>query len=552
MTLGSLVLGSALLLLAAGLLTACLRLRSATDFLLGFYLVAFTLVVVIELLLSPGHDLTQTWLLAVLAGVTVGTAALWIALGRPAPPPFRPALAACREALRDPLVAILSVAVLAAFGYVAALIVGTAPNDYDVLWYHLARAAFWKQQHAIAYIAGANDARLNGFPPNAEIAASFTMILGKTERFVGFVQLAALLATMVADGRDRPADRADRAPGAVRGAAVRDAAGRRPPVRDGAQRPRLRVLPGLLRVLPVHVAAGDAGARGARARSRARHEVHGAPRPAAAGGLRGLSPPGPPLAGARPRRRQRDRARGVLVPAQHREDAPHQRRDRGREERDHGRARQHALGRRHDRALHAARHRRGRPVRRGRPRPVPLPRRGGADPRARAARARARGHRARRRGRGARRVAARLPLDRPRAAARLPEAVGALRPARSRLPRLRQAPDAGEPVPVLVRRARARARDRVLRARLDRAAARLAAARRLGAGPGAGDLARPAVDHDLLQPLGRALCRLRGRARRCALGAGAADQASRVGGDRRSASSRSGWRSSTTTRSRRG
>ena len=75
---------------------------------------------------------------------------------------------------------------------------GTAPNDYDVLWYHLARAAFWKQQHAVAYIPGANDARLNGFPPNAEIADSFTMILGWTDRFVGFVQLSALLATMTA------------------------------------------------------------------------------------------------------------------------------------------------------------------------------------------------------------------------------------------------------------------------------------------------------------------------------------------------------------------
>ena len=116
MTLGSLVLGSALLLLAAGLVTSCLRLRGAIDFLLGFYLVAFTLVVVIELLLSPGHDLTQTWLLAVLAGVTVGAAALWVALGRPSPPPFRPALAACREAVRDPLVLVLAVAVLGAFG----------------------------------------------------------------------------------------------------------------------------------------------------------------------------------------------------------------------------------------------------------------------------------------------------------------------------------------------------------------------------------------------------------------------------------------------------
>ena len=200
MSLGTLVLGSALLLLTAGLVTSCLRLRGATEFLLGFYLVAFSLVVVIELLLSPGHDLTRTWLLATLAGAAVVAAAAWTALGRPAPPSFRPALAACREAVHDPLLAILAVALVGAFGYVVALIVATAPNDYDALWYHLARAAFWKQQHAVAYIPGANDSRLNGFPPNAEIADSFTMILGRTERFAGFVQLSALLATMTAVG----------------------------------------------------------------------------------------------------------------------------------------------------------------------------------------------------------------------------------------------------------------------------------------------------------------------------------------------------------------
>jgi 4-amino-4-deoxy-L-arabinose transferase-like glycosyltransferase len=183
---------------AAALLTSCLRLRGATDFVLAFYLVAFSLVVVIELLLSPGHDLTPEWLLAALTGTLVVAAAAWVLTGRPGSPSFRPAATALEDAVRDPLVAILALAVAGAFGYVAALIVGTAPNDYDVLWYHLARAAFWKQQHAIAYIPGANDARLNGFPPNAEIADSFTMILGKTERFAGFVQLTALAATMVA------------------------------------------------------------------------------------------------------------------------------------------------------------------------------------------------------------------------------------------------------------------------------------------------------------------------------------------------------------------
>lgn len=189
-----------MLLATAVLATSCLRLRGLTDFLLACFVIAFGLVVLIELLLSPGHDLTRTWLVAVLGGATAVAAAIWLGLGRPAPPAAGPTLAAVRDALRDPLVAILAAAVLGAFGYVIALIVGTAPNDYDVLWYHLARAAFWKQQHAVAYIPNANDARLNGFPPNAEIADSFTMILGSTERFAGFVQLSSLLAAMVAIG----------------------------------------------------------------------------------------------------------------------------------------------------------------------------------------------------------------------------------------------------------------------------------------------------------------------------------------------------------------
>jgi Dolichyl-phosphate-mannose-protein mannosyltransferase len=182
------------------LLTSCLRLHGTTDFLLALYLVAFSLVVVIELLLSPGHHLTAAWLSAALAVTAVVSGVVWVLRGRPAPPPSRPALTACRDAARDPLVAILGVAVLCGLAYASALIVGTAPNDYDALWYHLARGAFWKQQHAIAYIPRANDARLNSFPPNAEIADSFTMILGRTERFVGFVQLSALMAATVAVG----------------------------------------------------------------------------------------------------------------------------------------------------------------------------------------------------------------------------------------------------------------------------------------------------------------------------------------------------------------
>jgi hypothetical protein len=198
MSLGPLIAGSVVILLTAFCVAALLRLRSVVGFLLAIYLIGFTEIVVVSLVLSPGHWLSQTNLEWTLLGVAAAASIVWRASGRPSPPSFRPAVAAVRDALCDPLVAVLAVAVLGAFGYVAALIVGTAPNDYDVLWYHLARAAFWKQQHAITYIPAANDARLNGFPPNAEIADSFTMILGKTERFAGFVQLSALAATMVA------------------------------------------------------------------------------------------------------------------------------------------------------------------------------------------------------------------------------------------------------------------------------------------------------------------------------------------------------------------
>ena len=200
MTIGTLILGSAALVATAYCLAASLRLRSATDFLLAAFLIAFAEVVAVSLLLSPERWLTQTGLLSAVYAVWLVSLLAWWASGLPRPPAFGPVVGALRDAMRDPVLAILAVAVCGGLAYVVALIVGTAPNDYDALWYHLARAAFWKQQHAVSYIAGANDYRLNAFPPNAEIADAFTMILGRTERFAGFVQLTSLAATMVAIG----------------------------------------------------------------------------------------------------------------------------------------------------------------------------------------------------------------------------------------------------------------------------------------------------------------------------------------------------------------
>jgi hypothetical protein len=189
----------ALLVLAAtaGLVASCVRPRGLVAFLLAAYTIGFAEVVALSLLLSTWHALTRAGLLVGLAAVLAAALVVWQLRGRPRPPAAGPAAAAFREALRDPVLGVLAAAVGLGLVYSAALLLVTPPNDYDPLWYHLARAAFWKQQHAIAYVAHANDRRINVFPPNAEIGVAFTMILGRGERFVGLVQWCALLATML-------------------------------------------------------------------------------------------------------------------------------------------------------------------------------------------------------------------------------------------------------------------------------------------------------------------------------------------------------------------
>ena len=271
------------------------------------------------------------------------------------------------------------------------------------------------------------------------------MILGRTERFVGFVQLSALVAADGRDRRDRAADRAVGAPGAVRRAALRDAAGGHPAVGDRAQRPRLRRLPAsccayflftwtrvslALAALALGLAIGT--------------KITALLGAAAARAARRVPLSAPPLARARPRRRGGIALGSLLVSAQPRQDAAT---STGRlAEAQHaavGRARQHVLARPGRRALHAAR--RSTPSTRR----APSAATGSCTWSARPSCSCSGCAGARRfgvdRGRGGRRprgAAARVPGDRPRAAARVPEALGLARPAQPRLPRLRQAPDA--------------------------------------------------------------------------------------------------------------
>ena len=62
----------------------------------------------------------------------------------------------------------------------------------------MARAAFWRQHHGLSYIANALESRLNVNPPNAEIGVLFTMLTSGTQRFVGLVQVSALIVCLLA------------------------------------------------------------------------------------------------------------------------------------------------------------------------------------------------------------------------------------------------------------------------------------------------------------------------------------------------------------------
>ncbi len=194
----ALILGCALVALTAALVAASLRLARAVDFLLAVYVIGAAGADDRRPRRVSGHELTRAGLLVVAAALCALAVVVWHA-PRPAeaavaPPGDR----GVRDACRDPVVAVLAVAVSLAVAYAVVLSIATPPNDYDALWYHLARAAFWRQQHAVVvHRAAPNDLRLNVFPPVAEITSAWTMVLDGSERYASLFQVLALLALLV-------------------------------------------------------------------------------------------------------------------------------------------------------------------------------------------------------------------------------------------------------------------------------------------------------------------------------------------------------------------
>jgi Glycosyltransferase family 87 len=192
----TLALGVVLVLLAAGCLTALGRPRGAAAFLLGVYVLGAAEMVALSAALSLVDRYTKAWLLASI--LLVAVVAVGLAAWRRPPRPRTSLGPGWRLVRSDAVLATLAAAVLAGLAYELALALFTPENDGDGLQYHLTRAALWRQQHAIGYVAGAEDLRINAFPPGAEILTAFTMTLSGSVRYVGLVQYTAMLACAVA------------------------------------------------------------------------------------------------------------------------------------------------------------------------------------------------------------------------------------------------------------------------------------------------------------------------------------------------------------------
>lgn len=189
--------GSALLAATALLLSATLRQDSMPGFLLAAYLLACAELVGLAEALSPFHAVTRTGYfvgLGTLFGISV---CIWRARGSPRPPVLR---AERIQALPShPVLLLLAVVVCLGLVYEFAVGITTPPNDWDALWYHLARAAAWRQDRSVEAIANSNSPLgINSAPPDGEIQVLFGLVLQSGDMFTTIPQLMSECALLVA------------------------------------------------------------------------------------------------------------------------------------------------------------------------------------------------------------------------------------------------------------------------------------------------------------------------------------------------------------------
>ena len=192
----ALLAGLVLVGLAAGSFAALLRPRGAVAYVLAVAVCAAAEIVAVSHLLSFVDAYRRGWFLAACAAIAAVAMCSVAVVLPPRPPLVRRAVVV--ELIGDPVVAVLAGVVAIELGYLLALALFTPPTEYDALTYHLTRALFWIQQGEVGRVPGVTDTRINDLPPDAEILQGATMLLSGSVRFVGLVQLGALVATVLA------------------------------------------------------------------------------------------------------------------------------------------------------------------------------------------------------------------------------------------------------------------------------------------------------------------------------------------------------------------
>lgn len=186
-----LLLAAAGLLATAALAAAALRPASALSFGLAVWLLATGEVVLVTEVLSPFH-LARGWGYGVAEALLLAAAfAAWRRRGAPRPP-LPPRVDLRTAARAHPVLAALAAVVAGAVVYQAFLAIGTPPNNWDSMTYHLSRAAGWLQRHGVEYLP-AHTERQNAFQPNAEILTLWTFSFISRDTFAAVPQLLSEL-----------------------------------------------------------------------------------------------------------------------------------------------------------------------------------------------------------------------------------------------------------------------------------------------------------------------------------------------------------------------
>ena len=193
----TLVLGAALSLLLLVPAVALIRLteqRSLPAALLGIYVTAWAELVLVSEALSFIGQLDRVGLLVAETALAVLAVAAVLLRGSPTVR-WSIKIHLPRDA---PTLAALGGAVALSSLYQATLVLTRPPNNWDSMVYHLTRAAYWRQEERLAYIAHPSNQVLNVYPVNGELGILFTFFVSGTDRLAAAPQFLASLALVVA------------------------------------------------------------------------------------------------------------------------------------------------------------------------------------------------------------------------------------------------------------------------------------------------------------------------------------------------------------------